>query len=101
MGKNVAAQVASSVLGIDTNARYAHQPEDLEERARAVLGSAEAYAEEEPTVAEWLSELVPTGAGVVHYVRSLFPSVFWIRRYNARWLLGDVVAGMHVLDIFR
>lgn len=93
MSKIVSSKFTKSVLGIDTGARYAHQPEDLEERAREVLGSAQAYSEEEPTVLEFLKELVPTQAGAVQYFRSLFPSVFWITRYNARWLLGDIVAG--------
>ncbi|KAJ6789376.1 hypothetical protein PWT90_00929 [Aphanocladium album] len=96
MSENVSTRFTKSVLGIDTNARYAHQPQDLEDRARAVLGSTDIYAEEEPTVTEWLSELVPTKSGAAHYLRSLFPSAFWIQRYNARWLLGDVVAGITI-----
>lgn len=95
MSKNARTKLTKAVLGIDTNARYAHQPKDLEERARAVLGSAAAYIEEEPTVAEWLRELIPTRAGVAHYLRTLFPPLFWIPRYNCRWLLGDAVAGVY------
>ncbi|KAJ3496690.1 hypothetical protein NLG97_g2475 [Lecanicillium saksenae] len=96
MSENAGTRFAQSVLGIDTNARYAHQPESLEQRARAVLGSTEVYAEDEPTVAEWLRELIPTKTGATNYLRSLFPSLFWIQRYNARWLLGDVVAGITI-----
>lgn len=95
MSKHARTRLTKAVLGIDTNARYAHQPKDLEERARAVLGPATAYAEEEPTVTEWLRELVPTRAGVAQYLRTLFPPLFWIPRYNCSWLLGDAVAGMH------
>ncbi len=93
MSKNVGAQFTKSVLGIDTNARYSHQPQDLEERARAVLGSAAVYVEQEPTISEYLRKLIPTKAGAAHYFRDLFPPLTWIRRYNGRWLLGDVVAG--------
>ncbi|TQW00831.1 sulfate permease [Cordyceps javanica] len=64
MSKNVGARFTKSLLGIDTNARYAHQPPDLAERARAVLGSAGAYTEEEPTVTEWLKEQIPTKTGI-------------------------------------
>ncbi|ATY62230.1 sulfate permease 2 [Cordyceps militaris] len=96
MSENAGSRLAKSLLGVDTNARYAHQPQHLEERARAVLGSVYLYAEEEPTVSEWLKEQLPTKAGAVHYIWSLFPSVFWIRRYNPRWLLGDVVAGITI-----
>lgn len=93
MSKNAGARFVKSVIGIDTNARYAHQPQNLEERARAALGPADAYTEEEPTVSEWLKELRPTKAGVRHYFQSLFPCICWLQRYNPRWLLGDAVAG--------
>jgi sodium-independent sulfate anion transporter 11 len=94
MGKDSASHfVTEKMLGIDVNARYAHQPDGLARRARDTIDPADIYLEEEPTVAEWLRELVPTRAGALHYVTSLFPSASWIRRYNARWLLGDVVAG--------
>ena len=85
--------VVNKVLGIDTNARYATQPTDLDERAREVIEPADIYLEDEPTVKEFLKELVPTKEGAANYVRSVFPSASWIRRYNVRWLLGDVIAG--------
>ncbi|PQK17310.1 hypothetical protein BB8028_0007g05050 [Beauveria bassiana] len=96
MSKNAGARFIKSVIGIDTNARYAHQPQNLEERARAALGPAAAYTEEEPTVSEWLKELRPTKAGVRHYFQSLFPCICWLQRYNPRWLLGDAVAGFTI-----
>ncbi len=52
------------------------------------------FVEELPTTAEFLSQLLPTGDGVLRYLASLFPFVSWIGHYNAQWLLGDVVAGM-------
>lgn len=94
MGNDSASHfVTEKVLGIDVNARYAHEPADLAQKARDTIDPVDIYLEEEPTVAEWLRELVPTRAGALHYVTSLFPSASWVRRYNARWLLGDVVAG--------
>ncbi|KAM3512754.1 hypothetical protein MY11210_003628 [Beauveria gryllotalpidicola] len=96
MSKNAGARFAKSVIGIDTNARYAHQPQNLEEHARAALGPAAAYAEQEPTVVEWLMELRPTKSDVLHYFQSLFPCLFWLQRYNPRWLLGDAVAGFTI-----
>lgn len=95
MSKNVGTKLTASVLGIDTNTRSAHQPPGLEDSARAMLGSTGVYLEEEPTVGEWLRELIPTKAGAVNYVRTLFPSALWIRRYNARWLFGDFIAGSY------
>lgn len=54
------------------------------------------YTEEEPTVAEWLGQQAPTWAGVGAYVVDLFPSASWMRRYNFRWLAGDLIAGITI-----
>jgi sodium-independent sulfate anion transporter 11 len=51
------------------------------------------YFEEDPTVAEWFRGFVPTRRGTADYVRELFPSVRWMRRYNLHWLAGDAIAG--------
>ncbi|PHH59379.1 hypothetical protein CDD81_3338 [Ophiocordyceps australis] len=32
----------------------------------------------------------------MEYVRSLLPSIFWLRRYTIRWLLWDALAGLTV-----
>ena len=88
--------VTTKVLGIDTNERYAKQPADLDRRAYQTLEPADIYLEQEPTVAEFLGDLIPTRDGAYHYVQSLFPSSAWIRRYCARWLLGDAVAGLTI-----
>lgn len=85
--------VVNEGLGIDVDERYAYQPDDLDRRARDVLCPADIYVEEEPTVAEFLHELLPTRHGVAGYVQSLFPAATWISRYNVRWLLGDGIAG--------
>ena len=55
--------------------------------------SVETYVEREPTAAEWLKSISPTGQTVKHYVRSLFPFLNWITRYNTTWLTGDLIAG--------
>ncbi|KAK2781266.1 Sulfate permease 2 [Emmonsiellopsis sp. PD_33] len=60
------------------------------------VGTADTYVEEEPTTAEWLLELVPTGQQVVQYFINLFPFLRWITRYNVQWLIGDLVAGITV-----
>lgn len=52
-----------------------------------------AYVEQEPSSADWLRELVPTGQKVVQYFANLFPFLRWITRYNLQWLIGDLVAG--------
>ncbi|KAL2373820.1 hypothetical protein RJ035_003251 [Blastomyces gilchristii] len=55
-----------------------------------------AYVEEEPSSADWLRELLPTGQQVVEYFINLFPFLRWITRYNLQWLIGDLVAGITV-----
>lgn len=58
------------------------------------VSSADTYVEEEPTVQEWLRSIVPSGHEVASYIKSLFPFLAWIDRYNLQWLYGDLVAGM-------
>ncbi|PHH91769.1 hypothetical protein CDD83_10337 [Cordyceps sp. RAO-2017] len=92
VGRRIADLVSTRLLGLDVSA---FSP-DLDTRAQDVLGPAQAYFEEEPTIWEWFAELKPTGAGAVDYIKELFPAASWMRRYNLRWLLGDLVAGITV-----
>lgn len=52
------------------------------------------YHEVEPTVWEAVRKIVPTKRGIRSYLKSLFPCVGWLPRYNWRWLLGDCIAGL-------
>ncbi|KFA65182.1 hypothetical protein S40285_01483 [Stachybotrys chlorohalonatus IBT 40285] len=88
--------LAKKILGIDVNERFTYQPSDLDTRATAVVDPADIFFEPEPSVSEVFKELVPTRAGALNYVSSLFPSAEWLPRYNLRWLLGDVVAGITI-----
>lgn len=36
-------------------------------------------------------------AFILHYLRSLFPILGWIGKYNLGWLSGDLVAGERLL----
>lgn len=81
------------LLGIDPNERYAHQPQDLHAQARHILEQHDVYLEVEPSVSDILEGCVPSRNGALGYLRSLFPSASWMRRYNGHWLLGDVMAG--------
>lgn len=67
------------------------QAASLEQLARETI--TQTYLEEDPSVAEWFRDLVPSSDGVAEYVRDLFPSAQWVRRYNLHWLAGDVIAG--------
>ncbi|EER43331.1 sulfate permease [Histoplasma capsulatum var. duboisii H88] len=55
-----------------------------------------AYVEQEPSSADWLRELVPTGQQVVQYFINLFPFLRWITRYNLQWLIGITVGAVVV-----
>lgn len=57
------------------------------------VSSADAFIEDEPTAAEWLREITPSGKGLLHWAYNLFPFTHWIGRYNGQWLFGDLVAG--------
>ncbi|RDA95007.1 hypothetical protein CP533_2108 [Ophiocordyceps camponoti-saundersi (nom. inval.)] len=59
-------------------------------------GTVETYTEDEPTVCEWFGQLTPTWGGARCYLVNLFPSASWIRRYNLRWLAGDLIAGITI-----
>jgi sodium-independent sulfate anion transporter 11 len=89
--KTLTQFVTKDVLHIDSHERYRRQPKDLEKRAKKAI--THTYLEKEPTVKEWLRQLVPTKEGVTQYMQDLFPSATWIGRYNLRWLLGDAIAG--------
>ncbi|KAJ1831992.1 hypothetical protein LPJ63_003882 [Coemansia sp. RSA 2711] len=55
------------------------------------------YIEPVASTSEWLKEnVVPTRAGTVSYLRSLFPFLSWIYRYNMVWFIGDLIAGITV-----
>ncbi|KAI4687983.1 uncharacterized protein J4E84_004911 [Alternaria hordeiaustralica] len=70
------------------------QRTSLKDIAHETVG--ETYIEEDPSVAEWFREFIPTSHGAAQYVRELFPSARWLRRYNLHWLAGDAIAGITV-----
>ncbi|KAK0391336.1 hypothetical protein NLU13_0837 [Sarocladium strictum] len=88
--------ITERLLGIDPAERYSHQPDDLDKRAYDLLHPADIYLEQEPSVGEWIRELVPSREGIAHYVVSLFPSAIWVPRYRTAWLVGDIVAGITI-----
>jgi sodium-independent sulfate anion transporter 11 len=84
----------AKVLGI--NLHYRNETgSDRITRGESVfsVGTADTYVEEEPTAAEWLRSITPSLQDVKQYIIRLFPFLHWITRYNAQWLIGDLVAG--------
>jgi len=80
---------------------YRHPMKEDLTRGESVfsVSSADTYVEEEPTVAEWLGSLAPSGRNVGQYFVNLFPFLSWVPRYNAQWLFGDLVAGLSEKDL--
>jgi sodium-independent sulfate anion transporter 11 len=80
-------------LGIKLN--YRNELDEEIRRGESVFSTqtADTYVEEEPTSAEWVREVIPSGHDLAVYARSLFPFTHWIGRYNLQWLAGDLVAG--------
>lgn len=66
-------------------------------RGESILSSAsyatDTFIEEPVTVGEFLRDLSPDGSDVTNYLKSLFPFLSWITKYNLIWLVGDLVAG--------
>jgi solute carrier family 26 (sodium-independent sulfate anion transporter), member 11 len=85
----------AKVLFIDLDYRHRNEPEEALNSAARSLSEheIEQYAEQEPTIREFLHEHWPSGTDVAHYFRGLFPFHAWILHYNLTWLLGDLVAG--------
>jgi solute carrier family 26 (sodium-independent sulfate anion transporter), member 11 len=57
------------------------------------VSTADGYTEYEPTVAEFIREITPTGRQVLNYIKALFPFISWLPHYNLQWLVGDLIAG--------
>lgn len=75
--------------------------EDYARRQSITSGSSvESFVEKEPTTADWLREIVPTGRNVKTYFKELFPFLAWITRYNVQWLTGDLIAGRLLIPNF-
>ncbi|KAF2858706.1 SulP family sulfate permease [Piedraia hortae CBS 480.64] len=60
------------------------------------VGSADDYIEGEPTTAEWIRSITPSGRQCLRYFHDLFPFTRWLPRYNLQWLAGDLVAGITI-----
>lgn len=79
-----AKAIGYKVFGID--------PPHPEEPIPEVAG-VDIYSEDDPTVTEWLVEMVPSLRDVGRYFYNLFPFLSWIGKYNLTWFTGDLIAG--------
>lgn len=76
----------AKVLGIKLESKTPFQDS-------ATRGATKSFIEQPPTTAQYFQELTPNGAEVLGYIKSLFPFLSWIGKYNVQWLIGDLVAG--------
>jgi sodium-independent sulfate anion transporter 11 len=90
--KTYMAQKTTAVFNASAEERRKRRA-SLERIAQETINST--YIEDDPSVAEWFRDMVPSSAEVGEYVSELFPSTKWMRRYNLHWLMGDLTAGMH------
>ena len=84
----------AKVLGIKLRYRDPTGQEDLT-RGESVfsVSTADTFVEQEPTTLEWITQTAPSPRTFVNWANSLFPFTHWIGRYNATWLIADLVAG--------
>ncbi|KIV83751.1 hypothetical protein PV11_05746 [Exophiala sideris] len=86
----------AKVLRLDLGERTAHKDAVTRGESTYSVSTADTYVEEEPRTIDWLRDLIPPSSFWLHYLRSLFPFLSWITRYNLQWLYGDLVAGITV-----
>ncbi|RWA14727.1 hypothetical protein EKO27_g363 [Xylaria grammica] len=60
------------------------------------IQTADSFFEEQPTIKEALTSVIPSKRGILDYILSLFPFLSWIGFYNVQWLVGDLVAGITI-----
>lgn len=82
-------------LGIKLN--YRNELDEEIRRGESVFSiqTADTYVEQEPRSIEWLQSITPSGRDILRYLKSLFPFLYWIDRYNLQWLAGDLIAGRY------
>ncbi|KAI1101477.1 sulfate permease II [Jackrogersella minutella] len=93
MAASKIGKVLARGLGIDPDEATRTIPEHLVQRSAKAIEPFELFVEELPTTREWILNQGTTRQGVISYLASLFPFISWIRRYNLRWLLADLIAG--------
>lgn len=72
------------------------QPYEDEVTRGESVNSTDTFVEQPPSAGEYFRELAPSGRDVLGYIKSLFPFLYWIGKYNMQWFAGDLVAGKSV-----
>lgn len=91
--RKLGSSLSTKILGTDEEHRR-QKTTTLVDIARETINDT--YIEDDPSVAEWFKELIPSSGDIGAYVAELFPSAQWVRRYNVHWWAGDLIAGMWV-----
>lgn len=91
---NLLQQLYAKVLHIEASRSSVVLSKELADKA--LQHGVEPRLEDEPNVAKWLHNLLPSRKGAVEYMQRTLTFTSWVTRYNSRWLAGDVIAGLTV-----
>ncbi|KAJ1327418.1 SULFATE PERMEASE II [Microdochium nivale] len=94
MAAHKAGESVARLLGIDPDELEHNVPPNLRRAAAEAIAPHDPFFDKDPEVGEWIRECVPSCHDILPYMASFFPFAGWIPRYNTRWLLGDIVAGI-------
>ncbi|KAH7027265.1 sulfate permease [Microdochium trichocladiopsis] len=94
MAVHKTGESVAKLLGIDPDEVEHSVPANLRQRATEAIAPHDPFFETDPEVKEWILEHIPSRHDILPYLASFFPFAAWIRRYNTRWLVGDIVAGI-------
>ncbi|KAI1465847.1 sulfate permease [Daldinia caldariorum] len=81
------------VFGDKENAHAHLTPDSVVQRSSAAISPFEPFIEQIPTTREWIIDQLSGGANPISYFLGLLPFLGWLRRYNKRWLVADLIAG--------
>ncbi|KAI1802431.1 sulfate permease [Daldinia bambusicola] len=83
----------TKVFGHKDNTHAYLTSDSVVQRSSAAISPFEPFIEQMATTKEWIVYQLSGGINPIAYVFGLLPFLGWIRRYNKRWLVADLIAG--------
>ncbi|KAI1477722.1 sulfate permease [Daldinia eschscholtzii] len=80
-------------VSAEDNARAHLTPDNIVQRSNAAISPFEPFIEQIPTTKHWILGQFSDRLNPTSYFLGLLPFLDWIRRYNKRWLVADLIAG--------